>query len=201
APANDRVLYSGHRYVLHGDFVVRLAVVVRLEISQIARMPVLCFRQTVLVVFRVVVAAGAHAVRRAAIAELMNVKRVLLSGSQSFEVGHDFHRLAVLREAHGAVTFIARVLGVVRRLQADLVSFPCVVGLNRSVYARSYVHGLRCSRTSHLSAALSLTNCSLAGSQFSFRPSRIEMTPRWQRATDRCPISASQTGCFLVRMQ
>src|SRR5881396_1271403 len=37
APADDRILQAGNRYVLHGDFVVRLAVVVRLEISQIAR--------------------------------------------------------------------------------------------------------------------------------------------------------------------
>src|SRR5437899_4863540 len=37
APADDRILQAGNRYVLHVDFVVRLAVVVRLEISQIAR--------------------------------------------------------------------------------------------------------------------------------------------------------------------
>ena len=37
----------------------------------------------------------------------MNVERVLLAGSQPFDVGHDFHRVAVLGEAHGAVTFVA----------------------------------------------------------------------------------------------
>ena len=108
APADDWILQAGNRYVLHRDFVVRLAVVVRLEVSQIARVPVFRLRQTVLMVFRIVVAAGAHAVGRAAIAELMNVERVLLSRSQPFNVGHNFHRVAVLGEAHGAVAFVAR---------------------------------------------------------------------------------------------
>src|SRR6266566_3252218 len=92
---------------------------------------------------------------------------------------------------------------VVRRgaEQSDRDGRAPLWGVHVSGYARSYVHGLRCSRTSHLSAALSLTNCSPAGSQFSFRPRRIEMTPRWQRATERCPISASQIGGFRERMQ
>ena len=37
----------------------------------------------------------------------MNVEGVFLARIQAFDVGDDFHRVAFLRETHGAVTFAA----------------------------------------------------------------------------------------------
>ena len=87
---------------------MRLALVVSGEVAQIARMPRLLVGQTVLMTFGIVVAARAHAVGRSAVAKLMDVEGVFLPRIQPFNVGDDFHRIAFLREADGAVTFAAR---------------------------------------------------------------------------------------------
>jgi hypothetical protein len=65
---------------LYRDLVVGLALVVGLDISQVTSVPVFVVRQTVLVTFGVIVTSGAHAVRRRAIAILMDVESVLLPG-------------------------------------------------------------------------------------------------------------------------
>ena len=83
-----------------------LALVVRLDISQVARVPILTVGQTMLVALRVIMASGAHAVRGRAIAVLMDVEGVLLAGRESFEVGDHLHRFAFLSEAHYALAVL-----------------------------------------------------------------------------------------------
>ena len=61
-----------------------LALVVRLDISEVARVSILAVWQTMLVAFRVKVASRAHAVWGGAISILMDVEGVLLAGRQSF---------------------------------------------------------------------------------------------------------------------
>jgi len=56
-------------------------------------------------------------------------------------------------------------------------------------------------RPRHIYRSASPTNCSLAGSQFSFRPSRMLITPRWHRLAERCPTCAGQIGGFRVLTQ
>jgi hypothetical protein len=104
--ADDRVFRSHDREVGHCYLVVGLALVVGLDIAEIACVPVLAVRQTMLVAFRVVVAARAHPVRGCAIAELMNVECMLLAGRQAFEVGDHFYGFSVLSEAHNAVALV-----------------------------------------------------------------------------------------------
>ena len=83
------------------------ALVVGGKIAKVAGVTHLLLRETMLVAFGVVMPACAHAVRRCAIAELMNVEGVFLARVQAFDVGDDFHRVAFLRETNGAVTFVS----------------------------------------------------------------------------------------------
>ena len=85
---------------------MRLALVVRLDISEIPGVPVFTIWQPVLVAFRIIVAARAHAVRRRAIAILMDVESVLLAGNESFNIGDHLHRIALLGEAHHAMALL-----------------------------------------------------------------------------------------------
>src|SRR5438132_842999 len=107
AAADDWILHARNRNVAHGDLVVRFALVVGGKIAKVAAVTHLLLRETMLVAFGVVMPACAHAVGRGAITELMNVEGVLLARVQAFDVGDDFHRVAFLRETHGAVTFVA----------------------------------------------------------------------------------------------
>ena len=86
---------------------MRFPVVVGGQVAEVAGVTHLLLRQAVLMSFRIVMPACAHAVGRRAIAELMNVEGVFLARIQAFDVGDDFHRVAFLRETHGAVTFAA----------------------------------------------------------------------------------------------
>jgi hypothetical protein len=83
-----------------------LALVVRLDISEVARVSILAVWQTMLVAFRVKVASRAHAVWGGAISILMDVEGVLLAGRQSFDVCDHLHRFAFLSEAHYALAVL-----------------------------------------------------------------------------------------------
>ena len=106
AATNNRILGPHYRNVADRDFVVSLALVVRLDVSEVTGVPVFIIRQTMLMAFWVVVASGAHGVRRGAIAILVNVEGVLLARRESFDVGNNFHRFSILGETHNAVALL-----------------------------------------------------------------------------------------------
>src|SRR5262245_22469942 len=107
AASDDRGFGPGNGDVLHRDFVVRFAVIVGVEISQIAGMTGVARGQTVGVVSGVVMAAGAHAVRGRTITKLVDMKGVLLTRIQPLNIGHDLDAIAFLHEVDGAVTLVA----------------------------------------------------------------------------------------------
>src|SRR5262245_42640378 len=102
---DDRILRAGNADILNGDFVLRFAIGVGLHIAQIARVPAIRIGQAMRFSFRVVMTAGTHRIGGAAIAILMDVERVLLTRSQSFQLGHDFYGVAVLYEASFTFAF------------------------------------------------------------------------------------------------
>ncbi len=107
ASPDDRILRSGNGNILHRDFILRFALAISLDIPQVARMAQLGRGETMLMAFRIVMASGAHAIGRRAVAELMNVERMFLTRSESFKGGHDLYRLSVLRESNFPVAFVA----------------------------------------------------------------------------------------------
>ena len=109
APPDDRVLGPRHADIAGGDFIMGFALAVRLDIAQVAGMTLsAAIGEPVGMTFRVVMAAGAHAVLGRAVAELVDVKRVFLAGSQTFEMGHDFHAVRHLSEGHFPAALVAR---------------------------------------------------------------------------------------------
>lgn len=107
AAAEDGILGSHDRNIGHRDLVMGFSLIVRLDISKIARMPILTLGQAMLVSLRVIVPASAHSIGRGAVAILVNVKGVLLAGRKAFKVGNHLHRIAFLSEVHHPVTLLA----------------------------------------------------------------------------------------------
>ena len=69
AAADDGILGSGNADVVDRDFVVGFALVIGLQIAEVARVPILRFREGVGMIFRVVVTARARAVGRGTVAD------------------------------------------------------------------------------------------------------------------------------------
>jgi hypothetical protein len=105
---DNRVFLAHDGNVIDRDFIMGLAIAVRLDVAQVARVPVLGPRQAVLVAFWIVMSSRTHAVGRRTIAILVNMEGVLLAGRQSLDIGNDFYGVAILRETHHAVTMLAR---------------------------------------------------------------------------------------------
>ncbi len=106
APSNDRILSPGDGDVLDGDLIFYFAVVIGLEVPQIASVSLFCGGQAVLMALRVVMAAGAHPIGGTAIAELVDVYRVLLTGGKPLDQGYHFNGIAVLSESNLAMAFV-----------------------------------------------------------------------------------------------
>lgn len=105
--AENRILYAGNGDIFHCDLIVGMAMGISLNVTQVASVTVIRFRQGVRLILRVVMAPRAHGVRSCAIAELMNVKSVLLVGSKTFDMSCDFDRVAHLGEHNLTVTFVS----------------------------------------------------------------------------------------------
>lgn len=89
--ADNRVFGAENGNIIKGNFIVGFAVIIGLDIAEVTGVPVFCGWQCMLMAFRVIVAAGAHAVHGRAVAVLVDMKGVLLAGVKAFKVGHDFH--------------------------------------------------------------------------------------------------------------
>lgn len=107
AASENGIFRCRDRNVTDGDFAMDFAVVISLEVSQIARVAIFRSRQSVLVACGVVMTAGAHSIRGGAISELMDMEGVLLAGVESFDIGHDFDGVTIGCEAHDSVTLVA----------------------------------------------------------------------------------------------
>ena len=105
--AEDGILGSHNRNVGQRDLVMGFSLIVRLDISKIARMPILTLGQAMLVSLRVIVPASAHSIGCGAVAILVNVKGVLLAGCQALKLGNHLHRVTFLSEVHHPVTLLA----------------------------------------------------------------------------------------------
>jgi hypothetical protein len=98
AVADDGVrAFEGDRCV-HA-LVVRFAGSVRFEVAEVTGVTYRCIGPAMLHVMGIEMTARRDCIRRAAIAELVNVKPVL-AGSQTRHVGHDLHPAINLRERH-----------------------------------------------------------------------------------------------------
>jgi hypothetical protein len=104
--SKDRVLLSLDGNVAYGDLVMGFAFAICLDVAKVTGMTLLGVGQTVLVAFRVIMTASAHAIGRRAISILMNVESVLLVWCQSLKVGNHFHGIAVLGKVNDAVTVL-----------------------------------------------------------------------------------------------
>jgi len=70
---------------------MRFPLVVRLDVPHISRMPLLRFRQAMLMTLGIIMAARAHPIRSRAIPVLMDMKRVLLARHKSLKVRDNLH--------------------------------------------------------------------------------------------------------------
>jgi len=106
-PADNRVFETGDGDIVDRYLVMRFALVIRLNVPQITGVPVLGGGQPVLMAFRVIVAASAHAIRSRAVPVLMNMEGMFLARIQPFEIRDHFDRLAILREANHPMALLA----------------------------------------------------------------------------------------------
>ena len=81
--------------------------------------PPIVVRQTVLVPFGIVMTSGAHAVRRRAIAVLVDVERVLLAWCQALDIGNHLDGILLLCEAHDAVAVLDAQRGAIVLADSD----------------------------------------------------------------------------------
>jgi len=105
-PSENRIFDASDGNIVHGEFVMGLALVIGLNVPKIASVAHILLWQPVLMAFGIIMSTGAHAVRRGTIAKLMDVHGVLLARRESLEVGNDLHGTAFFSKAHGPLTFI-----------------------------------------------------------------------------------------------
>jgi hypothetical protein len=105
AAADNRFL-AAHRHHAVSQLKMRLACTVGVEIAHISFMALLGIMTGVRIVRRVEMAAGRLAIRRRAIAKLMNVESVF-AWTKSGDIGNDFYFVARFREGHNSFNVAA----------------------------------------------------------------------------------------------
>src|SRR5207247_8874400 len=105
--AYEWVLRSGHRDVVNDNLIVSLAIAISLDVSEITSMTLLGSRKSMGMALGIVMPTGTHTIGRRAVAVLVNVEGMLLTGIQSLEMRDYFHFVSLLGEHHLAMGLVA----------------------------------------------------------------------------------------------